>query len=166
MNARKIAIGLAIISGILFWGFNPILLKISTAVLVGTAARLALKNIPWLELVTVLTVYIGASVGPLAGAYVGFFSILLSDIAWYDFSNTLWNAPTFAAVGALSGILHLEFVVLVALMTLFYNIVVNTIVVLAYGASPFASIAWTVMHIFVNISIAGYLEPRLIALGF
>lgn len=165
MNIRQITIGFAVLLGFLFWGFDPVILKISAAVLVGTAGRLALKNIPWLEFVTVLTVYTGSSLGGLAGAYVGFFCIILSDIAWYDFSNTLWNAPTFAAIGALSGVIHLEFVVLVGLMTLLYNIVVNTIVMLAYGASPLASIIWTVLHIFVNMTVAGYLEPRLIALG-
>ncbi len=60
--------------------------------------------------------------------------------------------------------IHLEFVLLVGLMTLFYNIVVNTIVIAAYGASPLASILWTVAHVFVNVAVAGYVEPRLAAI--
>jgi hypothetical protein len=138
--------------------------KLFAAVLAGTAARLALKNIPFFELVTVLTVYIGSTMGGLAGAYVGFFCIILSDLVWYDFSNTLWNAPTFAAIGALSGVIHLEFVLLVGLMTLFYNIVVSTIVMAVYGTSPIGSILWAAAHIFVNMAVAGYAEPRLATL--
>jgi len=164
MAIREMAIGSAALLGLLLWGFSLELVQLFAAVLAGTAARLALKNIPFFELVTVLTVYIGSTMGGLAGAYVGFFCIVLSDLVWYDFSNTVWNAPTFAAIGALSGVIHLEFVLLVGLMTLFYNIVVNTIVMAVYGASPLASILWTAAHIFVNVAVAGYIEPRLAAI--
>lgn len=163
MNIRQPSIGFVVLIGLLIWGFNLIILKILTIILVGTAGRLALKNIPWIEVVTTLTVYTGHSFGSLAGAYVGFSCMFLSDVIWYDFSNTIWNPPAFAVVGMLSGMINLDFIILVGLMTLVYNIIANTIFTIMYGVNPIGSIMWTIAHIFANVTVAGYLEPQLIA---
>ena len=162
MNLRCVVFVAALVFGFLIGGFDISTFKILEILLLGTVSRLLLKNIPWFEFVTILTVFTGTAFGGLKGAYMGFFIIVLSDTVWYDFSNTLWNAPTFAAIGALSGVIPLNFVLLVGLMTLMYNIVTNTIIVAVYGASPMASILWSVIHVSVNMTVAGYIYPKIV----
>lgn len=144
-------------------GLSEDLLKLLLIFVIALGAKVAMRNVPGFELCTLLVVIAGRTMGPWAGIYVGVFTILVGDILCGELSFTLWNVPAFALVGGLAGVLPWDLVIVVAVLTLLYDILTNAVMVLFYGGDVIQGALFTAMHVFVNILLAGQFGARIVA---
>ena len=144
-------------------GFGEDLIKLLLLFCIALGTKLALRNVPGFELLTLLIVVASRAWGPWAGIYVGVFSILIGDLLSGELSFTPFNVGAFALVGGLAGLMPWNLVIVVALLTLLYDVVTNAIMIFFYGGDLIQGLLFTAMHVFVNILIASKLGPQIVA---
>lgn len=154
---QAIIIGIALVLSIIFFP-NP--LQVFLLLFFATASRIILRPLPAIEFSTFFVVLAGSQFGVLAGIYTGIGMILLSDLWWLEFGFTVFNVIAFLFVGLLSAILPLDFILLIAVLSILYDLFSNSVSVLIYGGDIFGGILYSMAHVLANVLIAMYFKEQ------
>lgn len=117
-----------------------------------------------IELVMLATVVSGVAYGALAGAVVGFLSLVLSTLLTQEDPGKMWPAfGTIILIGFFAGTLSIANIALWGvLFTVAYDTII-TIIYIAMGFSPIKTLIFDATHIAFNYFVFYHIAPALVS---